>query len=86
MQAAVGADAGLGHLRDEAIAVLGHGFDELRPGRIVAQRAAQRLDALRQRFVRDRYARPDLVEEAVPGHQVFRLPGPSVPAHPDNVS
>jgi hypothetical protein len=49
--------------------MLGHGFDEPRSRGVVAKRSAQRLDALRQRFVGDWNPRPYLIEKAVLGDQ-----------------
>ena len=50
--------------------MLGDGFDEARTRGIVAERAAERLDALGQRLVGDRHPAPDLVEEAILGDQL----------------
>jgi hypothetical protein len=47
------------------IAVLGHCFDETRPGGIVAKLAAQGLDALSERLVGHRHAAPDFIHEAI---------------------
>ena len=49
--------------------MLGHRFDEPRARCIIAQRASQRLDTLRQRFVGDWNPRPYLIEKAVLGDQ-----------------
>src|SRR5206468_12664447 len=54
---------------DKTVAVLGDGFDEARPGGVVAKLAPQRPYALGQRFVGDRDAAPDFIEEAVLGHE-----------------
>ncbi len=50
--------------------MLGNGLDEARPGGVVAELAAQRLDALGQRLVGDRDAAPHLGEETVLGHEL----------------
>ena len=55
--------------RNEAVAVLGHRLDEPRARHFVAERPAQRLDALRQCFVGHRHAAPDFIEEAVLGDE-----------------
>src|SRR5438270_816447 len=52
------------HFGNEPIAMLRHGLNETRPRRIVAELPTQRLDALRERLVRDRHSAPDFVEEA----------------------
>ena len=54
---------------DETIAVLRHRFDKARSGRIVAELAAKRADALSEGFVGDRNAAPDLFQKAVLGDQ-----------------
>lgn len=61
------------HPRDEAIAVLGHGFDEAGTAGAVAELAAQCADALGERFVGDGDALPDFLEEALLGDQRPRL-------------
>ena len=45
--------------------MFGYRFDEARIGRIVPQRAAQRPNALRQRFVGHRDALPDLIHKGI---------------------
>ncbi len=59
-----------GYRRDEAVAVLGYGFDEARIARIVAEQPPQVRDALAERLVGDRNALPDMVEEAVAGDEL----------------
>jgi hypothetical protein len=57
------------HRRDEAIAVLWHGFDVARVRSVVAELPSKRLDALGQRFVGDGDTAPHFVEEAVLGNE-----------------
>ena len=52
----------------EAVAVARHGPDEDGLARVVAQRAAQRADGLRERAVRDDDVAPDFVEDLAAGH------------------
>src|SRR6185436_13561021 len=61
------------HRRDEAIAVLGNGFDQMRLRGTVAELPAQGLDALRQDFVGDRDALPDFSQEALLADQRARV-------------
>ena len=49
--------------------MLGHRLNEARSGRIVAELAAKRADALGEGFVGDRNAAPYFVEKAVLGNQ-----------------
>ena len=49
--------------------MLGHGLDETRIARIVAQRPAQSADALGQSLIRYRNPAPDLVHEAILGNE-----------------
>jgi len=59
--------------RNESVSVLGDGLDEARIAGAVAKGAAQRLDALGERFVGDRDPAPHLGQEAVLGDQCAGL-------------